>query len=192
MKSRPQTDFWQGAAAARDHEALHGPADRPLAKVAVTRPEPGWQTVAIRTIFEPASAVPVGEGGWQDLSVGTPGAERVSDALEPFLPWGPPTDEFRLYTGPISFVPTDGDALPPAPECIDLLLRGGSHLNWSVDLDGLNGPVRDAWEHEVRATATGEITFDLLGCPTTLPAHALSNRSRAQPGRFAGHPWRHD
>lgn len=106
--------------------------------------------------------------------MGLPGVERGVEALKPFLPWGPPTDEFRLYTGPISFVPTDGDALPSAPGHVDLLLRAGSHLNWSVDLHSLDGPVRRAWEREVQARATGEITFDLHGCPTSLPAHVLS------------------
>lgn len=99
-------------------------------------------------------------------------SEQPAQALEPYLPWGPPTDELRLFTGPLSFVPAGRDPLPAALGRIDLLLRSGSHLNWSVDLDGVEEVTRRAWERGAGARAEGELTFNLYGCPTRLRAAA--------------------
>lgn len=103
-----------------------------------------------------------------------PAAKQAPDAIEPYLSWGPPTDEFHLFTGPLSFVPTASDPLPPAPGSVTLLLRSGSHLNWRVDLNALDDSGRHAWHRRAGAGSSGDITFDLAGCRTTLPAHALS------------------
>jgi hypothetical protein len=100
--------------------------------------------------------------------------EQVSEPVRPFLPWMPPTDEIRLFTGPMSFWTPDGNQLPPALGRIDLLLRAGSHLNWLVDLDSLGGTHRRDWERGARAATAGQLHFDLNGCPTTIPVQALA------------------
>lgn len=104
----------------------------------------------------------------------TPASERADDAIQPYLPWGPATDEFHLFTGPLSFVPNGGDALPTAPGRVTLLLRSGSHLNWCVDLEALDNGDREAWHRRAGATTSGDIAFDLHDCQTTIPAHALA------------------
>lgn len=114
-----------------------------------------------------------------------PPDRQAVDALRPCLPWVPPTDEFRLFTGPLRFVPAGGEPLPAAPGHIDLLLRSGQHLDWHVDLDGQDDHLRHAWARRAGARATGVLSFDLHGCPTTLQAHALSTgRGFVAAGRY--------
>lgn len=91
--------------------------------------------------------------------------------LRPILPWGQPTDEFQLFTGPLSFQNSTGSEIPAAPGRIQLLLRAGTHLNWAVDLDDLQEFDRRQWERA--ATTSGELHFEFMGSTVTLRAHAL-------------------
>lgn len=97
-------------------------------------------------------------------------ADQPSTPLRPLLPWGQATDEIELLTGPLSFRTSDGEALPPAPGRIALLIRDGSHLTWTVDLDHLSEADRYSW---IRAAVTeGHLQFDFMGSPTDFPAYA--------------------
>lgn len=97
-------------------------------------------------------------------------ADQSYNPLQPQLPWGPPTDEIDLLTGRLSFRPYNGGPLPPAPGRVAFLMRAGSHLTWSVDLDCLSETDQRSWAR--LAAAEGHIQFEFMGTQTEFPAYA--------------------
>lgn len=104
--------------------------------------------------------------------------------LKGFVVWGPPSDVIELFRGPIGYR-TGAVDLPPLIGSIALVLRSGSHLLWTVDLETAPELERYEWRYRTEPS-TETLTFDFLGSHLELTGRITSDGRGNVPGDRTG------
>ena len=114
------------------------------------------------------------------------GSDRQPAAtpLKGFVAWGPPSDVIELFRGPIGYR-TGAVDLPPLIGSIALVLRSGSHLLWTVDLETAPEVERYEWRYRTEPS-TETLNFDFLGSHLELTCRMTSDGRGDVPGDRTG------
>lgn len=93
--------------------------------------------------------------------------------ISPVLAWGAPTDTFNLFDGPMRY--RAGQLVsPPLEGAVQLVLRAGVHLHWSLDVETWQKRDDEVWDFWSVDDESESIELVFMGKSLSLPVAQTS------------------